>query len=461
MTILGDISLRRPDFTCYGLILLLMAVNCYSSSVSTKPQKISYEPGEIMLGGLFPIHTRGEKTFCGAINKDRGIQRLEAMLFAVDRINNDSTLLPNVKLGATILDTCSLDNYALNQSLEFIRTSISNLDASGFECKDGSEPTHKGNLVPVSGVIGASITSVSMQVANLLRLFRIPQISPASTGESLSDKSRFDFFARTVPPDNFQAKALVDIVQSFNWSYVSTVASVGQYGEAGIDSFHKEARARNICIAITEKVPRAVDKPSYEQILRNLQKKPTAKGVVLFLNADDVKEMLEAIQRTGMHGQFTYIASDAWGTQAKLVEGVEDAAEGTITVELESRYVSEFDNYMSALTPANNLRNPWFSEYWEELFACSLTDDDMYIKNLSSVPRCSESLRLDAKSGYFQESKVQFVVNAVYALAHALHNLYKDVCPEMKGICPEFRAYDGGELFRKYILNVSFQGKSQ
>ncbi|OQR75597.1 hypothetical protein BIW11_03235, partial [Tropilaelaps mercedesae] len=28
------------------------------------------------------------------------------MLFAIDRINEDDTLLPNVTLGATILDTC-------------------------------------------------------------------------------------------------------------------------------------------------------------------------------------------------------------------------------------------------------------------------------------------------------------------------------------------------------------------
>ena len=45
-----------------------------------------------------------------------------------------------------------------------------------------------------------------VQVANLLRLFRIPQISPASTAKALSDKTRFELFARTVPPDTFQVK---------------------------------------------------------------------------------------------------------------------------------------------------------------------------------------------------------------------------------------------------------------
>ncbi len=71
----------------------------------------------------------------------------------------------------------------------------------------------------------------SLQVANLLRLFKIPQISYASTSAALSDKSRFEYFARTVPPDNFQARAMVDILQYFNWTFISTVNSEGDYGK--------------------------------------------------------------------------------------------------------------------------------------------------------------------------------------------------------------------------------------
>ena len=35
-------------------------------------------------------------------------------------------------------------------------------------------------------------------------LFQIPQISYASTSIDLSDKSRFEYFSRVVPPDSFQ-----------------------------------------------------------------------------------------------------------------------------------------------------------------------------------------------------------------------------------------------------------------
>ena len=33
---------------------------------------------------------------------------------------------------------------------------------------------------------------------------------------------------------------MVDIVNLFNWTYVSTIASEGSYGESGIDVFQQE-----------------------------------------------------------------------------------------------------------------------------------------------------------------------------------------------------------------------------
>lgn len=71
---------------------------------------------------------------------------------------------------------------------------------------------------------------------------------------------------------------------------------------------------------------------------------------------------------------------------------------------------------------------------------------------------------------YEQESKTQFVVDAVYAFAYALHNLHYDLCVKNKeksqqemyrqrGVCPEMINYDGFEFYKHYLLNVSFIGK--
>ncbi|KAJ8977494.1 hypothetical protein NQ317_005753 [Molorchus minor] len=255
------------EILIYSLSLIM------STGVVLDHQVAVSVPGDIILGGLFPVHTKGEHSSCGSQIYHRGVQRLEAMMFAVDTINKDPNILPSISLGVHILDTCSRDTYALNQSLQFVRASINNIDTSDFECADHSHPRPRTNYSgPVFGVVGGSYSSVSLQVANLLGLFHIPQISPASTAKALSDKSRFKYFARTVPPDTFQSSALVDIVKSINWSYVSTIYSEGSYGEYGIEVFHREAQERNVCIATAEKVPSAADEREFDNIIMKLKK---------------------------------------------------------------------------------------------------------------------------------------------------------------------------------------------
>jgi hypothetical protein len=61
---------------------------------------------------------------------------------------------------------------------------------------------------------------------------------------------------------------------------------------------------------------------------------------------------------------------------------------------------------------------------------------------------------------YEQDSKIQFVIDAVFAFAHALDALKADICPTWKGICPAMIKYDGGEFYKKYLLKVDFEGET-
>lgn len=73
-------------------------------------------------------------------------------------------------------------------------------------------------------------------------MVQIPQISYASTAPELSDNTRYDFFSRVVPPDSYQAQAMMDIVTAMEWNYVSTLASEGNYGESGVEAFIQISR---------------------------------------------------------------------------------------------------------------------------------------------------------------------------------------------------------------------------
>nr|XP_046235290.1 glutamate receptor, metabotropic 8a isoform X2 [Scatophagus argus] len=452
-----------------SVIFLLIATSYTWLLPVTPTQRIPTDPqaapeyahsirldGDIILGGLFPVHSRGDRgTPCGELKKEKGIHRLEAMMFAIDLINKDPELLPNITLGARILDTCSRDTYALEQSLTFVQALIER-DSSDVRCANGDPPifTKPDKIV---GVIGAAASSVSIMVANILRLFKIPQISYASTAPELSDNSRYDFFSRVVPPDSYQAQAMMDIVTAMEWNYVSTLASEGNYGESGVEAFIQISRETGgVCIAQSLKIPREPRQGEFDKIIRRLLETSNARAVIMFANEDDIRRVLDAAKRNNQTGHFLWVGSDSWGSKISPVIGQERVAEGAITILPKRASVDAFDRYFRSRSLSNNRRNVWFAEFWEENFNCKL---GMHGKRPGSLKKCTGLEKVGRDSSYEQEGKVQFVMDAVYAMAHALHRMHRELCYGYPGLCPRMANIDGKELL-SHIRAVNFNGSA-
>ena len=177
-----------------------------------------------------------------------------------------------------------------------------------------------------------------------------------------------------------------------------------------------------------------------------------------------------------MSGHFVWVASDGWGKEEMPVKGNDLFGEGAITIELQSSHIHDFDVYFKKLNPIENLRNPWFIEYWEHIHEC-IFEDAAISRHLnlyphsqhrlqqqkSTVRRCTGREVLSPKH-YTQESKMQFVFDAVYSLAHALHRMFEDNCGRVRGRkaklkCIRTLKIDGEVLYRTYLLNISFDGE--
>ncbi|XP_061617462.1 glutamate receptor, metabotropic 8a isoform X6 [Phyllopteryx taeniolatus] len=449
---------------------LLLAVSYACLLPVAWPQRLPVDPqaapeyahsirldGDIILGGLFPVHSRGDRGMpCGDLKKEKGIHRLEAMMFAIDLINKDPELLPNITLGARILDTCSRDTYALEQSLTFVQALIER-DGSDVRCANGDPPifTKPDKIV---GVIGAAASSVSIMVANILRLFKIPQISYASTAPELSDNTRYDFFSRVVPPDSYQAQAMMDIVTAMGWNYVSTLASEGNYGESGVEAFVQISRETGgVCIAQSLKIPREPKPGEFDKIIRRLLETSNARAIIMFANEDDIRRVLDAAKRNNQTGHFLWVGSDSWGSKISPVIGQERVAGGAITILPKRASVDAFDRYFRSRSLSNNRRNVWFAEFWEENFNCKL---GMHGKRPGILKKCTGLEKVGRDSSYEQEGKVQFVMDAVYAMAHALHHMHRKLCHGYPGLCPRMaNGIDGKELLG-HIRAVNFNGSA-
>ncbi|KAJ8941188.1 hypothetical protein NQ318_008647 [Aromia moschata] len=78
--------------------------------------------GDVIIGGLMMVHEREDSITCGPIMPQGGVQALEAMLYTLDQINlMIKPFLPNITLGAHILDDCDKDTYGLEMAVDFIK----------------------------------------------------------------------------------------------------------------------------------------------------------------------------------------------------------------------------------------------------------------------------------------------------------------------------------------------------
>ncbi|CAG9859138.1 unnamed protein product [Phyllotreta striolata] len=371
--------------------------------------------GDLVLGGLMMVHEREESITCGPVMPQGGVQALETMLYTLDRVNKaEEAVLPGISLGAHILDDCDKDTYGLEMAVDFIKGSISNIDGAEYHCNK----TQVRKVI--SGVVGAASSVTSIQVANLLRLFKIPQVSFFSTSPELSNKQRFEYFSRTIPSDFYQVKAMVDIVRKLGWSYVSIIYEESNYG------IKNQLQLLDSCI--------------------------------VFGSDQEVAELMKAVRRCNATGYFSWIGSDGWSARSLVSEGNEAEVEGTLSVQPQAGEVAGFKEYFLGLNVENNTRNPWFIEFWERHFNCRYPNSSKTPYNMKIVNVCNGTEKLTANNTVF-EDQLQFVSDAVLAFAYAIRDMHRDHCHGTTGLCDAMKPTNGTELLR-YLRKVDFIGLS-
>ena len=376
---------------------------------------------DFVLGGLFPVHPNANGgASCGDMIRPSGsVERVEAMLYAIDLINSNDTLLPNIQLGFDIRDTCISENLGLDEALDL--TLSGNLDS----CTGSLEAAGNSNYSALSTMlIGAASSAVSVPVATLLRLFQVPQISYSSTSARLNNRDRYTYFYRTISADNLQAEAMIDICLRFNWTYVSTIYSNDFYGEPGIDQFHSQAQETGICIDIDEGIEAHFEDGDYYKLAKKLLNS-TANVVVLFVLSDISDRLFEQLEianrENGTNRQFQWIASDGWAQSNSVVDKYNRSLNGLFGITPSTVYHRDFHDYYSQLRPDNNFRDAWFKEFYEATFQCSLTLQDNPCGELKSITD------LDT---YAQDNVVPLVIDAVFSAAHTLHNFLEANCDQ-------------------------------
>ncbi|XP_063295427.1 vomeronasal type-2 receptor 26-like [Pelobates fuscus] len=246
---------------CAMLVLLMLPqrvdtltqTNC---SLEFRNMDHYYQEGDLIIGAILSIRTSmiymkedfkikpyRMNTTCRIINI-MNYQNLLSFVFAITEINRNKWMLPNITLGFHIVDSCFVEEKALMGMFTIL----------------------SGNLLPVpnyryrhvsalAGFVEGISSKVSLLLARLFTVYRIPQISYSSLDPVLSDKIQFPSFYRTVPNDNVQLQAIVKLIKYFGWSWVGLLVSDNESGLEASQMLKKGLPASGACVSFLEFIP--------------------------------------------------------------------------------------------------------------------------------------------------------------------------------------------------------------
>ncbi|XP_077327768.1 extracellular calcium-sensing receptor-like [Lithobates pipiens] len=420
------------------------------------------QSGDLVIGGTFPIHvdrSYTENTFtskpedlkCKLLELDN-YQCMQAMIYAIEEINKNPDLLPNITLGYQIFDTCTVLRRAIEGTLWMLsrgKESIPN-----YRCEQTGT---------FAGIVGDSGSTRSILMAHILGLYRYPQISYLSTSPTLSNRKIFPSFFRTIPSDVFQSRGLANLILYFGWSWVGFVASDTDYGQLSLQVVKQELINAGACVAFIETIMTGQANRNAPHITKVI-KESTAKVVVVLSSNSDFLPVVEELARQNVTDRI-WIASESWSTSALLSkEKYWQVLVGTLGFAAHGGQLPGFMEYLNSLHPSKAPNDSFIVEFWEQMFSCRWTN------HLNSEDGTSNTTAHDCTGEENLEKpmlKVDFgitfnVYTAVYAFAWALHSLLH--CQPRKGPfqseCANISSFDPQELLH-YIKRTRFQTKDK
>ncbi|KAK3103160.1 hypothetical protein FSP39_016900 [Pinctada imbricata] len=386
-----------------------------NTSRSEKPDSFVFVPGDLFLGGLFPVHDGGETiATCGALKHRNGIDYIvEAFLYAVTTAKpRYPYLLTNVSLGALAVDTCS-------EPTKLVQTLL-NFESCNSEFSNDIKPQMMSSYIAYGGEDATSmIRSTSKRIDKLIHMIDMNQRGSGNSIESQLYSTYEEGSLRT----------LIETLVNLNWTYIDVLISDGKHQKAKMIQFMELAINRSVCIS------QSIDlsEKSFQEVFISLVASK-AKVAVIMAEDDDIQNFLASIvtrpipTKTFVFAERTVLWQDT-GISLPL---------GSVLIDKDAKINKEFRDYFQRIKAdrQSELGNQWLSEFVEARDQCT-----------AQGQVCS--LRKDI---YYESSRTIFSVDF---LLHALHHRYMRLCPEGNGICSNFTKA-GISLDIEDLLNTKF-----
>ncbi|XP_051004372.1 vomeronasal type-2 receptor 116-like [Acomys russatus] len=404
--------------------------------------------GDVVIGAFFPVHTyytikKIPHSYILYYYEDyylqynfKNYQFLLALAFAIEEINGNPNLLPNISLG-----------------FDFNNVRFTEKDILMITCA-WLTAHRKGNVIPnyncerrnFAAVLTGTSWTTSAYIGTLLQLFKFPQLSFGPYDPILSDRSQYSSLYQMAPKDTSLSLGIVSLLIHFRWSWVGLILPDDHIGNKILSDFRDDMERKRVCIAFVKMIP-ATWTLFYNKDWKNMDEiqQSSTNVIIIYGNIDSLQGLMRNIGQKLLTWK-VWIMNFEQDVTDHADYFLLDSFHGSLIFTHHYRESVEFTNFIRTVNPYKYPEDIYLPKLWHLFFKCSFSDTDCKLldncqanASLEELPRHVFDINMSEES--------YSIYKAVYAVAHSLH--------EMSLEQVEMQPYENGEgmLFFPWQLN--------
>uniref|UniRef100_UPI00313452A2 vomeronasal 2 receptor 644 n=1 Tax=Monodelphis domestica TaxID=13616 RepID=UPI00313452A2 len=332
--------------------------------------------------------------------------------FAVHEINKDPHLLPNITLGYQLFSNFHSNKLALENSLIWL--SGMGPTIPNYNC----ELQHKS-----VAVIGGMSSTLSMAMATMLGLYKVPQVTYGPFDLLLADNVQYPYVYQMGSRESTLHLTVIKLMLHFGWTWIGLVISDNMRGEQFFNNLKEEMTRNGMCLAFVERVPKKINL-EHDESIKLFSRIIASSSNVIFIygDTDSLFEFSILVNDFYLNGKLL-ITTSYWDFSIDVTKEM-NHFHGTLIISQIKREIPGFTDFLRSVKPTVNTEDIFLKSFWEITYYCRLSKKGT-VELLHYV--CPEmDLVEGVYSSDFEKTIMDLsynIYNGIYLLAHAFHQL--------------------------------------
>ncbi|KAM5237931.1 vomeronasal type-2 receptor 116-like [Ctenodactylus gundi] len=337
-------------------------------------------------------------------------QSFLAFVFAIQEINRNVHLLPNISLGYEFHNFLHSHWRTLESSLILL---TGQSETPNYICRRESRSV---------AILTGTSWATAVQIGPLLELYRLPQVTFGAFDPLLKSNGQFSSLYQVAPKDTSLALGMVSLMLHFGWTWVGLVVTEGHRGLQFISEVKAAMKKSKVCVAFMKMIPTAFVSYLFNPKRHDFLTKETSPVNVVIIYYD-TESLNDINYLMGQHlvTWRVWVTNSQWHADTTGRNFFLDSFHGILIFSNHREEISGFKNFVRTVNPFKHPEDTFLTLLWFNNFHCSFSESDCTLKNCA----LNGSLAW-LPANYFDPATSDSsynIYNAVYAVAHALHEM--------------------------------------